>query len=128
VGKRKVWRMDKRMQMRMQKVKNMFHFMNRLYCPNMEVIQPRIAKLWAKEKCDARTDGCRCGCRKWRTCFISWTDYTVQIWKWYSLGLRSCEQNKSGTDGRTVGIPIVPLFEKAGDKNLIMMMIHGWNR
>jgi hypothetical protein len=23
------------------------HFMNRLYCPNMEVIQPRIANLWA---------------------------------------------------------------------------------
>ncbi len=31
---------------------------NRLYGPNMELIHPRIAKLWAKEKCDARTDVC----------------------------------------------------------------------
>jgi hypothetical protein len=40
------------------------NFMNRLYGPNMELIHPRIAKLWAKEKCDAWTNGCRCGCRK----------------------------------------------------------------
>jgi hypothetical protein len=40
------------------------HFMNRLYGPNMELIHPRIAKLWAKEKCDAQTDGCRGGGRK----------------------------------------------------------------
>jgi hypothetical protein len=26
------------------------------YGPNMELIHPRIAKLWAKEKCDGRTD------------------------------------------------------------------------
>jgi hypothetical protein len=34
------------------------------YGSNMELIHPMIAKLWAKEKFDARTDGCRCGCRK----------------------------------------------------------------
>jgi hypothetical protein len=33
------------------------NFMNRLYGPNMELIHPKIAKLWAKEKCDAWTDG-----------------------------------------------------------------------
>jgi hypothetical protein len=30
------------------------NFMNRLYGPNMELIHPRIAKLWAKEKCNAQ--------------------------------------------------------------------------
>jgi hypothetical protein len=42
-----------------QIVRNMFHFMNfmnRLYGPNMESIHPRIAKLFAKEKCDSLMD------------------------------------------------------------------------
>jgi hypothetical protein len=46
------------MRRRRQKVRNMFHFMNRLYCPNMELIHPRIAKLCAKEKSDMQTYGC----------------------------------------------------------------------
>jgi hypothetical protein len=43
---------------------NFMNFMNRLYSPNMELIHLRIAKLWAKEKCDAQTDACGGGGRK----------------------------------------------------------------
>jgi hypothetical protein len=113
------------MRTRLQKVRNMFHVMNRLYVPKMKLINPRIAKLWVKEKwC---TDGR--GGIKWKTCFNSWTDYTVQIRNWYAQGLQSCGQKNSmmhgrmdiRTDGqmdaRAVGFHIVPLFasQRAGN-------------
>jgi hypothetical protein len=58
--------------------------MNRLYGPKMKLIHPRIAKLWAKIKCDRRMQ------RWWQEEHVSFHEQII-LSKYGSDTVKDCE-------------------------------------